>query len=84
MTKEVTWWNDNQAPVKKRCISFACAAKPKSDDKALMPPPPKPSSDATKAKDAPRKTSIKFACPSQQAVTYTLKYRAIKPFKKRK
>ncbi|KAK5664193.1 hypothetical protein OQA88_409 [Cercophora sp. LCS_1] len=51
-----------QALEKKRCISFACAAKPKTDDKALMPPPPKP----TESKDtASKKNTIKFACPSQ-------------------
>lgn len=54
-----------QALVKKRCISFACAARPKTDDKTLMPPPPRPSNDEVKPKEAPKETCIKFACPSQ-------------------
>jgi len=48
-----------QALVKKRCISFACAAKPKTDDKVLMPPPPK-----RQEVQVPKKTCIRFACPS--------------------
>ena len=55
-----------QALVKKRCISFACAAKPKSDVKTLIPPPSRPSKESDTPKDAPpKKTSIKFACPSR-------------------
>ena len=55
-----------QALVKKRCISFACAAKPKSDVKVLMPPPSRPSKESDTPKDVPpKKTSIKFACPSR-------------------
>ncbi|KAK0711190.1 hypothetical protein B0H67DRAFT_493393 [Lasiosphaeris hirsuta] len=58
--------SDAEALEKKRCISFACAAKPKPDDKSLMPPPPKPSSDAVKPQNTPRKACIvKFACPSR-------------------
>ncbi|KAK4190104.1 hypothetical protein QBC35DRAFT_112249 [Podospora australis] len=56
-----------QALQKKRCISFACAAKPKTDDKVSMPPPPLPKAavDAPKTEAAPKKTTIKFACPAQ-------------------
>ncbi|KAK4123787.1 hypothetical protein N657DRAFT_573167 [Parathielavia appendiculata] len=50
---------------KKRCISFACAAKPKPDEKAPMPLPPKQKQDGGGAGAPPKKTSIKFACPSQ-------------------
>lgn len=46
--------------VKKRCISFACAAKPKPDEKAAT-------RNVPKQEAAPKKTSIKFACPSQPA-----------------
>ncbi|KAJ4304402.1 hypothetical protein N0V88_002015 [Collariella sp. IMI 366227] len=53
-----------QVPEKKRCISFACAAKP-NPDKALMPPPPKPTQVAAKIEVVPKKTCIKFACPAQ-------------------
>ncbi|KAL2135538.1 hypothetical protein VTI74DRAFT_8144 [Chaetomium olivicolor] len=49
---------------KKRCISFACAAKPKPDDKVLMPPPPKPAQVAAETDGPPKKTCIKFACPA--------------------
>ncbi|KAK3692069.1 GTP-binding protein SAR1 [Podospora appendiculata] len=55
-----------QALEKKRCISFACAAKPKPDDKVLMPPPPKPASDLPKAPEAPKRNCIKFACAPQR------------------
>ncbi|KAK1751678.1 hypothetical protein QBC47DRAFT_307232 [Echria macrotheca] len=53
-----------QALEKKRCISFACAAKPKTDDKASMPPPPKPVTSGEQ-KDVSKKPTIKFACPSR-------------------
>ncbi|KAK3944743.1 GTP-binding protein SAR1 [Diplogelasinospora grovesii] len=60
-----------QALAKKRCISFACAAKPTPDSKAVMPSPPKPATsiEAPKAQAAPKRTTIKFACPSQPAPT---------------
>jgi len=54
-----------QALEKKRCISFACVAKPKGDDKALMPPPPKPNNNAAQPTEAPKKLTIKFACPAR-------------------
>lgn len=50
---------------KKRCISFACTAKPKADDKALMPPPPKPAHVAAKVEAAPKKRCIQFACTAR-------------------
>ncbi|KAK4242569.1 hypothetical protein C8A03DRAFT_40067 [Achaetomium macrosporum] len=50
-----------QALEKKRCISFACAAKPKPDEKMSMPP--RAARDETKTEGAPKKTCIKFACP---------------------
>ncbi|KAG7290563.1 hypothetical protein NEMBOFW57_000566 [Staphylotrichum longicolle] len=54
-----------QALEKKRCISFACAARPKPDEKVSIPPPPRPTRDEGKAEGTPKKTSIKFACPPQ-------------------
>lgn len=53
------------AAVKKRCISFACAAKPRPEEKVSILPPHKPVQDGTKAEGAPKKTTIKFACSSQ-------------------
>jgi hypothetical protein len=50
---------------KKRCISFACAAKPKSDEKTAMPPPPRPTRAEANVEGAVKKRAIKFACPSQ-------------------
>ncbi|KAK4137395.1 hypothetical protein BT67DRAFT_108403 [Trichocladium antarcticum] len=50
---------------KKRCISFACAAKPKLDDKTSMLPPPRPAQDVGRVQEPPRRTSIKFVCPNQ-------------------
>jgi hypothetical protein len=50
---------------KQRRISFACAAKPKSDDKASMPPPPRSVQEVVKVQGPPKKTCIKFACPNQ-------------------
>lgn len=47
---------------KKRCISFACAAKPSSDKSASIPAPAKPAQDGIRSAEAPKKTSIKFAC----------------------
>jgi hypothetical protein len=59
--------SDVSALVKKRCISFACAAKPKPDEKTSMLPPPKPTREEAKTEGAPKRTSIKFACPSKPA-----------------
>ncbi|KAH8894846.1 hypothetical protein GQ53DRAFT_642521 [Thozetella sp. PMI_491] len=59
---------------KKRCISFACAARPKVDDKTAMPPPPKPQvSEAPEPapQNAPKKSCIKFACLSRPSKTAT-------------
>lgn len=55
-----------QALEKKRCISFACAAKPKTDAK---PQPPTPSVNAPKPTEqaAPRRSCIRFACPTRPA-----------------
>ncbi|KAL2018823.1 hypothetical protein VTK56DRAFT_381 [Thermocarpiscus australiensis] len=50
---------------KKRCISFACAAKPKPDDNVSIAPPPTSADDEVRHDAVPKKTSIKFACPSQ-------------------
>lgn len=56
-----------QELTKKRCISFACMAKPNPDSKTTMPPPPKPSTDAPKPTgQAPvKRPCIKFACPAR-------------------
>jgi hypothetical protein len=48
---------------KKRCISFACAAKPGPTEKASVPQP-RAESGETKAQAPPKKTSIRFACPA--------------------
>ncbi|OIW33991.1 hypothetical protein CONLIGDRAFT_570734 [Coniochaeta ligniaria NRRL 30616] len=55
-----------QALEKKRCISFACAAKPKTDAK---PPPPKPTVTVSKPAEQapPRRSCIRFACPTRPA-----------------
>ncbi|KAK1826950.1 hypothetical protein QBC39DRAFT_268068 [Podospora conica] len=60
---------------KKRCISFACAAKPKADDKALMPPPPKPAPVAVKTEEAPKKRCIQFACTARVPSTTSTQQR---------
>lgn len=60
-----------QALAKKRCISFACAAKPKTDVKTDMPPPPKPTNEApnTAQQIQPKRPSIRFACPAPPSST---------------
>lgn len=66
-----------QALEKKRCISFACAAKP-SRDVNFSPPlyqqvtrsPPK-----STLQDAPKRRSIKFACPARPSANTTLSRR---------
>ncbi|CAP68477.1 uncharacterized protein PODANS_7_2160 [Podospora anserina S mat+] len=68
-----------QALAKKRCISFACAAKPKTDDKVSMPPPPKPTDNGTKSQAAPKKTTIKFACPAAPPKTAGAQTRPMTP-----
>lgn len=50
---------------KKRCISFACAAKPKPDEKMAMPPPPRPVRAEANVEGAAKRRAIKFACPAQ-------------------
>ncbi|KAK3295963.1 uncharacterized protein B0H64DRAFT_442314 [Chaetomium fimeti] len=50
---------------KKRCISFACAAKPKPDEKTAMLPPPRPTQAEANVEAPAKKRAIKFACPSQ-------------------
>jgi len=54
-----------QALEKKRCISFACAARPRPDEKVSAPLAPQPPRVEGRAEGAPKKTSIKFACPPQ-------------------
>lgn len=51
-----------QAPEKKRCISFACAAKPRVNDQALTQLPPTPVKEEVKTQEAPKRPTIKFAC----------------------
>ncbi|KAL1840099.1 hypothetical protein VTJ49DRAFT_794 [Mycothermus thermophilus] len=53
---------------KKRCISFACAAKPAPVEKAPVPQPPRADAGETKAQ-GPKKTSIRFACPAPPRAT---------------
>ncbi|KAK6078561.1 hypothetical protein SCUP234_06184 [Seiridium cupressi] len=50
-----------EALAKKRCISFACGPKATPSPQASLP---KQSSDTTTSEQAPRKTCIKFACPT--------------------
>ncbi|KAK1781554.1 hypothetical protein QBC45DRAFT_48423 [Copromyces sp. CBS 386.78] len=56
-----------QAPEKKRCISFACAAKPRVNEQALMQPPPTPTlvKEEAKTQEVPKRPTIKFACASR-------------------
>ncbi|KAK3375152.1 GTP-binding protein SAR1 [Podospora didyma] len=54
-----------QALEKKRCISFACAAKPKQDEKPSAPVPQKPTRDGSKVQEAPKTSCIRFACAPQ-------------------
>ncbi|KAL2271647.1 hypothetical protein VTJ83DRAFT_1018 [Remersonia thermophila] len=56
---------------KKRCISFACAAKPAPVDKAPVQQQQQPRADAGEAKTQapPKKTSIRFACPAPPRAT---------------
>lgn len=54
-----------QALEKKRCISFACLAKPNPDNKPAKPAAPQPLKDGVRVETAPRKTCIKFACLPQ-------------------
>ncbi|KAF3348016.1 hypothetical protein VD0004_g3883 [Verticillium dahliae] len=55
------------APPRKRCIQFACAAKPTAAPKPVEAP--KPQDQAIEPKpDAPRKRCIKFACPAPRPV----------------
>ncbi|CRK46059.1 hypothetical protein BN1723_006838 [Verticillium longisporum] len=55
------------APPRKRCIQFACAAKPTTTPKPVEAP--KPQDQAIESKpDVPRKRCIKFACPAPRPV----------------
>ncbi|KAK1765795.1 hypothetical protein QBC33DRAFT_579495 [Phialemonium atrogriseum] len=56
-----------QALAKKRCISFACAAKPTRDVDAQPPRHQRPTDGTLKPTlhEAPKRPSIKFACPAQ-------------------
>lgn len=64
-----------EAIAKKRCISFACAAKPKDDAPKPKTPAPAPTVAPAPAATAqpvqPRKTCIKFACPARPGVQQT-------------
>ncbi|KAK3322367.1 GTP-binding protein SAR1 [Apodospora peruviana] len=52
-----------QALEKKRCISFACPARPNNDSKPPTPLPSKPAVGGAKSQEPPKRTcSIKFAC----------------------
>lgn len=53
-------------PPRKRCIQFACAAKPIAQPEA---PRPAPVVKAPSALEAPRRSCIKFACPARPAST---------------
>lgn len=61
-----------QALEKKRCISFACVARPKSDAKP-QPQPQQPSVTVSKpAEQAPaRRCRIRFACPTSNPAKCT-------------
>lgn len=57
---------------KKRCISFACTAKPKEDAstasaRTSAPNPPAQATAAPLQQPQPRKPCIRFACPAQPA-----------------
>lgn len=61
-----------QAIEKKRCISFACAAKPKDDSANKVPQQaaPRPTTQTATSSQQPtqpRKPCIRFACPAQPA-----------------
>ena len=62
-----------QALEKKRCISFACAARPNPETRPLVLPPSKPVVDGPNAPEPQRKTCIKFACsqPPPRVTTST-------------
>lgn len=51
-----------QALEKKRCISFACAARPTPESKPPTPSPSKPAVEVVKASMSTKRTCIKFAC----------------------
>lgn len=59
-----------QALVKKRCISFACGAKPLARP-AVVPPPPPPAPKEQEtpkpAQEKPKRPTIKFACTARPA-----------------
>ena len=54
-------------PPKKRCIQFACAAKPLTQEVEELKS--EPMAKAPSAEEAPRRPSIKFACPARPAST---------------
>lgn len=59
-----------EALVKKRCISFACGGqKPKVPEQPLpkTKPPTTETSEVKSEKEAPKKCTIKFACPGPKA-----------------
>ncbi|POS73458.1 hypothetical protein DHEL01_v208150 [Diaporthe helianthi] len=64
-----------EAIAKKRCISFACAAKPKDDATKLKAPVAAPAVATAPAPAAqpvqPRKTCIKFACTARPTAQQT-------------
>ncbi|KXX76410.1 hypothetical protein MMYC01_207068 [Madurella mycetomatis] len=63
---------------KKRCISFACAAKPNPDGKASVLPPP-PVQDGARVEEVPKKTSIKFACLPRPPKAADVQQRGARP-----
>lgn len=64
-----------EAIAKKRCISFACAAKPRDDAPKPKTPVPAPTVAAAPTAAAqpvqPRKTCIKFACTARPSTQQT-------------
>lgn len=50
---------------KKRCISFACTAKPSNDAPKAPTPAPAPAAQPAPQPAPARKTCIKFACPAR-------------------
>ncbi|KAJ9150900.1 DUF2457 domain-containing protein [Pleurostoma richardsiae] len=64
-----------QALEKKRCISFACAAKPSNNVAPIIPPQRKLDAAAEKpTPQVPKRTCIKFACPPKPAATAAPKH----------
>lgn len=56
-----------QALEKKRCISFACGAKPVARPAVVPPPAPKQQDTPKPAQEKPKRPTIKFACTARPA-----------------